>query len=250
MFTIFFDLDDTVIATQEANARIYETFRRALGIVTSHDAFERSLKTALRKHMLRLSDFEVNRSIGIDPIDYFFSDAPYPYGDVDALRRGVYEDMVSRYPGRFTEKVFTEALYACGDMYTETVMGMREVIDFLHMTGTVRVGLITNGISDVQRRKLKTARLEGCFDPLIVSGDAGIGKPDPRIYRRALACAGVDPQRAMMVGDNPEADIMGALAMGMQAIYFSAKPCRYAVEHVDSAGALLEKIKGIVFDPK
>jgi putative hydrolase of the HAD superfamily len=55
-------------------------------------------------------------------------------------------------------------------------------------------------------------------DVVVVSGVEGIEKPDPEIFRRALARLGVAPERAVYVGDNPRVDVEPALALGMGAI--------------------------------
>jgi putative hydrolase of the HAD superfamily len=51
--------------------------------------------------------------------------------------------------------------------------------------------------------------------PVVTSAEAGAAKPDPRIFRVALELLGVDPGRALHVGDSPE-DERGARAAGMR----------------------------------
>ena len=55
------------------------------------------------------------------------------------------------------------------------------------------------------------------FQELFVSANVGYDKPQPEIFRRALAAAG-NPDRAYMIGDNPVADIKGAAAMGLETV--------------------------------
>ncbi|MCU0724486.1 MAG: HAD-IA family hydrolase [Planctomycetes bacterium] len=57
------------------------------------------------------------------------------------------------------------------------------------------------------------------LDPVIVSGILGAEKPDPAIYRAALSAAGVAPGRALMVGDDFDADVKGARAAGLAAVH-------------------------------
>jgi putative hydrolase of the HAD superfamily len=49
----------------------------------------------------------------------------------------------------------------------------------------------------------------------------GVNKPDKAIFEHALKLAGADKQSSLMIGDSIEADIMGALNFGMDAIYFN-----------------------------
>lgn len=82
-----------------------------------------------------------------------------------------------------------------------------------------RLGLLTNGAPDLQREKLAASGLEGYFDAVVISGDLGYGKPDPRIFMHLLGLLEVAPSEAMMVGDNPGRDIAGAHAAGIYAVW-------------------------------
>ena len=88
----------------------------------------------------------------------------------------------------------------------------------------VRLGLLSNGDGPTQRGKIERFALEGFFDHIQIEGEFGVGKPDERAFRNALAALGAEPAEAWMVGDNLEADILGAQQAGIHAIW------------VDSAG--------------
>jgi HAD superfamily hydrolase (TIGR01549 family) len=85
-----------------------------------------------------------------------------------------------------------------------------------------RVGLLTNGPSDLQRLKLDQAGLADAFDVVVVSGEAGIGKPSPAVFDIVLNGLGVRPGDAVMVGDSWERDIVGALGAGIPAFWIAA----------------------------
>jgi len=55
-------------------------------------------------------------------------------------------------------------------------------------------------------------------DGVVTSADAGAAKPDPAVFRRALALAGVDGGGAVHVGDSLDNDVAGARAVGIRAI--------------------------------
>ncbi len=82
-----------------------------------------------------------------------------------------------------------------------------------------RVGLLTNGAPDLQREKLAGSGLGKYFDAVIVSGDLGYGKPDPRVFMHLLGLLKTPPSDAVMVGDNPSRDIAGARAAGVYAVW-------------------------------
>jgi putative hydrolase of the HAD superfamily len=83
------------------------------------------------------------------------------------------------------------------------------------LRGQYRLGIISNGPSDLQRYKLKLFDLEREFDPIVISGEIGVAKPDQKIFRYALERAGVSPEEALYVGDSPVYDIVGAKGAGM-----------------------------------
>lgn len=86
-----------------------------------------------------------------------------------------------------------------------------------------RLALLTNGGSAGQRHKIDRFSLAPLFDAILVEGEVGFGKPDPRIYRDALARLGVAPDRAWMVGDNLEWDVAGPQREGIAGIWIDAR---------------------------
>jgi HAD superfamily hydrolase (TIGR01549 family) len=85
----------------------------------------------------------------------------------------------------------------------------------------VPLALVTNGPPDIQRLKIDQAGIASFFSAVVISGEIGIGKPDPAIFLRALELIGVAPEHAVMVGDSWERDILGALSAGMRAVWVS-----------------------------
>ena len=81
------------------------------------------------------------------------------------------------------------------------------------------LALLTNGVPDLQREKLVGAGLAHHFSLVLISGEVGIGKPDPRLFRMALCAFGVAPEEAAMVGDNPQKDVRGARLAGVRAVW-------------------------------
>ena len=93
-----------------------------------------------------------------------------------------------------------------------------ETLGALRAAG-LRVGLITNGSSRMQGAKLDALGVRAAFDEILISGAEGCHKPDPAIFRAASERLGVSPAAAVFVGDNPEADVRGAKAFGMRAVW-------------------------------
>lgn len=87
----------------------------------------------------------------------------------------------------------------------------------------VKLALLTNGAGDAQRRKIARFDLEGLFDSILVEGEVGFGKPDERIYRRALRDLAVDPADAWMVGDHLEFDVAAPQQLGLFTVWIDAR---------------------------
>ncbi len=85
------------------------------------------------------------------------------------------------------------------------------------------LGIITNGPADVQRTKIERLGLPERVDHVLISGELGIAKPDPRIFRRALERAKAPPEAFLFVGDHPEADVQGAKGAGLWAAWINRK---------------------------
>jgi putative hydrolase of the HAD superfamily len=80
------------------------------------------------------------------------------------------------------------------------------------------LGVITNGDSDQQRRKLERTGIAGYFASVVVSGDLGIAKPQREIFDRSAEEMGLQSSELLFIGDNPHADVQGALRAGWHAV--------------------------------
>jgi HAD superfamily hydrolase (TIGR01549 family) len=84
-----------------------------------------------------------------------------------------------------------------------------------------RLVVVSNNILAEQQEKLRHCGLDGHVDALVVSEEVGVSKPDPAIFRAALARVSCAPEHAVMIGDSWTADIAGARAAGIRAIWFN-----------------------------
>ncbi len=96
-----------------------------------------------------------------------------------------------------------------------------EVLDALQ--GSVPLAMITNGPADTQLDKLESTGLRRYFDVVVSSGDAGVAKPDPGIFRLALDKLGAEARRSWHIGDSLHADVGGALAVGARGAWVNRR---------------------------
>jgi putative hydrolase of the HAD superfamily len=94
----------------------------------------------------------------------------------------------------------------------------RQTLTSLRERG-LKTGLITNGPTDWQSRKVEAMNIAHLFDTILISESEGVGKPDVRIFERALERCAVAASESLFVGDHPEADIRGAQAAGLRPVW-------------------------------
>lgn len=97
--------------------------------------------------------------------------------------------------------------------------GAIELLQWLR--GRVYLGLITDGYRTIQRKKLERLGVEPLFDRVQISEEERACKPFAAAFRRSLDAAGVAAGEAVMIGDNANSDIRGALGVGMRAVHLA-----------------------------
>ncbi|MCW5516770.1 YjjG family noncanonical pyrimidine nucleotidase [Muriicola sp. Z0-33] len=96
-------------------------------------------------------------------------------------------------------------------------------IDILeYLKPKYKLHVITNGFQEIQEKKMRNSGILDYFSHVVNSEMAGVKKPNPHIFQLALNRAGAHPENAIMVGDNLEADILGAQAVGFHTLHFNA----------------------------
>ena len=94
-----------------------------------------------------------------------------------------------------------------------------EVLDYLKEKYELHI--LTNGFNDVQYIKLEKSKLSGYFKSVVTSDSAGYKKPMASIFKHAIDKADAYIHESIMIGDNLEADVHGALNIGLDAIMFN-----------------------------
>ena len=116
--------------------------------------------------------------------------------------------------------------------------GTLELLDYLKEKYTLHI--ITNGFEEVQTLKMKKSKIFHYFTEVITSESVGVKKPNPKVFLHAMKKAGSSPKESLMIGDNIEADIQGALATGMKAIHCNFENTGIIPNNITSNRHLLE----------
>ena len=106
-------------------------------------------------------------------------------------------------------------------LFTTLLPGVAEGLQALRKMGYL-TGIITNGRRLMQNRKLDVSGLRPLLDIAVVSGDEGVHKPDPELFRRTATRLGLPPEACVYVGDHPVNDMEGAKAAGMTPVFMQA----------------------------
>ena len=95
--------------------------------------------------------------------------------------------------------------------------GTKQLLAWIKKQG-YKVGMITDLTMDVQFKKIIKFGLAPYFDVVLTSEEAGIEKPSPKIFKLILEKLQVKSSETIMVGDNPDRDILGANKMRMTSV--------------------------------
>lgn len=122
-------------------------------------------------------------------------------------------------------------------MFNHLLDGAKDLLDYLK--DKYNLHIITNGFEEVQKIKLEKSQINDYFNVVVTSESVGVKKPNPKVFEFALKEANVSANKSIMIGDSLEADVLGALAVGISPIHLF-KDIRSVDERVISVQALSE----------
>lgn len=141
---------------------------------------------------------------------------------------------------------YREICYGLVGEHVEPLPGAREL--FAHLSGAgIPFAILTNGWSPLQEKKIAAIGYAG---PILVSDAIGVSKPDKRAFALLAQTLAVAPEHIWYVGDNPVADVGGALAAGLRAVWVDRGELTYPQSlppptlRVADLRELIEKVPG------
>jgi len=122
--------------------------------------------------------------------------------------------------------ISTKIIYKLSDDYIKHLSSFNFLIDdtipiLKYLDSRYKLHIITNGFQEVQNFKLINSGIDIFFKTITNSEMAGVKKPNQKIFQLAINKAKTDFNSSIMIGDNLDADIHGALNAGMDAILFN-----------------------------
>jgi YjjG family noncanonical pyrimidine nucleotidase len=196
---VLFDLDHTLFDTEK-------TERCALGVVAK----------------------AAGLSLGVRALDEYRTINTHVWGEYRAGRLTSKELRVVRFhlwlermgrdprPAKQLAPLYLREFSTRGDLLPGAAHAIRALARLGH-----RLGVVTNGIERVQRRRLAASGLHASFPVVVTSERAGFTKPDPRIIHLALKRLRVEPDETVYVGDDPQVDGLAANRAFVRYVWFN-----------------------------
>lgn len=222
---ILFDVNGTLIDinTDEGNDQIYRAishFLKYQGIYSN--------RTEIREAYFRILK-EQRRAGG----------EQYPEFDVVAVWREYLENEAAKRHLIIPKIKLAQLPQFLAEMYRGISMNRLEPYpEVLEVLEELRPRYLLAALSDAQsawaRPELRTVGLESYFTPIVVSGDLGYRKPDPRIFGLALARMHLRPEEAVFVGNDMFRDIYGARQVGLRTVFFATNQGQQRMDGVEA----------------
>lgn len=231
--TLLFDLDLTLFDFAASERLAFAECAAAAGLASTPDVFDRYkvINSRLWGAVERgeLTPAEAGRRRFDELLDEFGSDGATAQASSDELGQ-----------------MFQHGLGAHGELYPEATPLLDAIGE------DVELGLVTNGLTTVQRAKVARLGLDRWFDPIVISDEVGLAKPDPAIFD--LVFEKLDQvhgrrerrSQSVMIGDSLTSDMAGARAAGIATCWFNptgadrpsgvelTHECRSLIELVDT----------------
>lgn len=118
----------------------------------------------------------------------------------------------------FIEDFATDFIETCPNG-PHTIAGTHELLEYCK--DKYRLHIITNGFPEVQGNKMSAGKLDGYFREIVNSESVGARKPDPSIFEFALNRASANKSESLMIGDDWDADILGARDFGIDQVFLT-----------------------------
>ena len=227
---ILFDLDDTLVA-EKASARTAflaagEIARERYGL--DPEALHRSVLGRAREFWRASPTITYCRRIGISSWEGLWARFAGDDPNMKALRAWAPDYRQEAWSSALAahgvaDASFPEELSAA---FVEQRSRLHVVFPDVpttldHLQEAYPLALVTNGAPELQRHKIEGAGLARYFGAIIISGEAGVGKPDPQIFALAVRKLGVRPGASVMVGDSLRRDVAGAQQAGLKGIWMN-----------------------------
>ncbi|KRD07551.1 haloacid dehalogenase [Flavobacterium sp. Root901] len=200
---IFFDLDHTLWDFDKNSEMAFDRiFKNNFGHIRIEDFIEKYVPINQECWRLYQNDQITHQELRYNRLKFSF----------DALNYVISDENIDQIANDYIE-FLTDNNYLFD--------GAIEVLEYLKPK--YKLHIITNGFASVQTKKINNASLGGYFSTITNSELAGVKKPNSIIFDYAVNLAQASKQNSIMIGDDLDADVHGALNAGLDAIFFNVR---------------------------
>lgn len=158
---------------------------------------------------------------GMEPEDaeheQLYAHESYPEIPIEEVFRELYMNRGIKPPEELV--IHTGQMFrALSTHHIRLYAGAKELLQQLHEQGR-GVYLLSNAQRIFTVQELRYLQIDDCFDGMLISSDYGVKKPDERFFRILLEKYRVEPENALMIGNDLESDIAGAKRVGLDTFY-------------------------------
>ena len=219
---ILFDADETLFHF-DAFKGMQLMFER-MGVTFTHDDFEQYQ--------------QINKPLWVD-----YQNGTITADDIKHIRFKGYAEQLNTTTSAMNS-AFLEAMADICSM----IPYARELLEAL--SGKAKLGIITNGFTELQQVRLAKMGLSDVFDLVVISEQVGVAKPDAGIFSYAMAQMGQPcKSKVLMVGDNLHSDVLGGANYGIDTCWLNCtqQPSCQEIEPSYTVTCLKE-LKSILLD--
>lgn len=233
---VLLDLDETLISDEAAvQAALAATLRSCVPELAGDDAAVAeavtTVRAAARERWRALPTVDFARRIGISSWEAMVATFAAPgsavaesFAELAALAPAYRLDAWTAGLAETGVGASASAAAACAARFPaerhRTFRLLPDAVDVLpRLVADHPVAIVTNGAPDLQHAKVAACGAGALVSTVVVSGDVGVGKPDPAPLLVALEALGVRPEDAVMVGDSLRNDVGGAAAAGCRSVW-------------------------------
>ena len=202
---ILFDLDDTILAYSEISKPIWKQ------VCIQYSKENEKLESELLYDTIK----KISRWYWSDPERHRIGRS-----DLNRARREVMEMVFEKLDvnDKSLAHKIGDTFQKRRDEEIQLFKGAKETIEYMHKNN-VALAMMTNGEMEKQRAKIDKFGLEKYFRVILIEGEQGFGKPDERVFKKALDGLGLKPEECWAVGDNLEFDVGGPQKLGIFGIW-------------------------------
>jgi putative hydrolase of the HAD superfamily len=226
--TLIFDMDDTLIVEEDSAAAAFIEAGAAAQARYGLDPklLHATVRKVCRKLWHAFPSHPYCKKIGISSWEGMWAEFIGPAPELKPLRAWASTYRVESWRAALLQHGIDDTPLAAelAEDFVRLRRGKHEVYEdtlatLENLSRRFALGLLSNGASDLQHRKIAGSGIGHYFREILIAGDIGFAKPDRRIFDLLLSRLGATAAHTLMIGNNLTTDVQAAQNAGLRAIW-------------------------------